>query len=223
MDEHLRALARHATIYPTELETRIAHLRGRLRSGELSDEQLALGTWLGDPAALAIVGKQDIPERLEAWIDGFHRWGMEARVRAALALCEHVSVQPKLVLDPLRGAGKRLGDPDTALLAVEAVRDWLRCPCEAHRKACWRAADNAGCDYPSAKRSGDPAWGAYAQTSSATAYLVSSGPGYEVSSGHEAEAARAVASDDALRRAVATALLPWVWRLSAVRAPQPPP
>jgi hypothetical protein len=211
-DESLRELERRwkETDLPVD---EAAFLTTRVRVGDLASDRLELAAYLWYPAArIALPGANAGAPDLRTFVAGFARWGKDARVRAALALTEYLAVAPRLVVDSRFARPRTVGEPDTALMALGAVRAWVDCPCEAHRSRLWYVADEAGIDYPAAKRFGDVAWGTFAQVASATAYLASSTDDqhdYRMHSGDEVAVALTRATADALRAVIVAALLPW--------------
>lgn len=100
-DQDLRALERRARA-TGHVDDAAAHLRARVRRGDLSPERLNLAAYAGDPAARAALGREaywlavravdhgdvsgegDVLD-LERWVRGLGRWGREVQQRAALA------------------------------------------------------------------------------------------------------------------------------------------
>lgn len=207
-DERLRGLGRHAE----DAEARARLLVERVRAGDLAADRLLLAAYLGDEAArLAAEGERWEPPTggLREWVGGLVRFGKEPRVRAALALCDAVAVAPRGEVEPTR-PWRRIGDPDVAAAAVAAVRAWLDCPCDAHRRGCHQAAEAAGLVYPGALRLDLP-WATFARAASAAAQLAAEPDDRTtvVESLAVLGAASGLADDAALRAAVVAALLPW--------------
>ncbi|MBL4844044.1 MAG: hypothetical protein JKY65_00840 [Planctomycetes bacterium] len=85
--------------------TKAALVAERLRRGALSENQAALAAWLGSEAALSAVGgeraseapppagssrdavEEWISKKARPWLKEFQRFGVEASVRATLAIC----------------------------------------------------------------------------------------------------------------------------------------
>ena len=103
----------------------VAWLRERLRTGELTADELALAAYCGAAAALQVVGALQEPtvQDNSVWANGLRKWGAEATVRAAAALGRHFAC------DWQPGVG--VGDLEEGLLAVER---WILCPCDRHRR-----------------------------------------------------------------------------------------
>lgn len=210
-DERRRELERS-----DDVEDRARLLVERVRAGDLAADRLRLAAYLGHAGArLAVEGESWEPPTggLRAWVSGLVRYGKEARVRAALAICEAVVVEPRGEVEPTR-PWRRVGEPDFARAAVDAVRAWLACPCDEHRGQCRQAADAAGLVYPGALRL-DERWAAFAQAAAAAAYLTAEPDAevaqerWHVAAGVEVDAARRLLDDAPLFVAVTSALVPW--------------
>lgn len=113
MDAHLRGLARRVAADSDDLDARVELLRGRVRTGELSEERLAFAAFLGDQASRLALGSSapEVPENFEEWTGQFcQRYGPETDARAWLAearsLCAGFDADPR---------------PREAILAAEAL------------------------------------------------------------------------------------------------------
>lgn len=103
-DEELRALEQRY-LETNDPADEAALLAERLRRGALSENQLALAAWLGSEAALSVVGGEQASEaqppagvgrealddwsgrESRPWLSDFERFGLEACLRATLAVC----------------------------------------------------------------------------------------------------------------------------------------
>ncbi len=96
-----------------------AYLLRRVRAGALSQARLDLAAYCGH-AAFAARGDAG-PDTAEAFVAGLAPWGREVCVRAGLAAFDRAFA----ATGPSKpGAG-----------CVEALGDWVECPCEAHVRA----------------------------------------------------------------------------------------
>lgn len=147
-DSKLRTLVRSAALRPGDAEARAALLRERLRSGELSEERLRLAAWLGDSAALLVLGK-GAPEPLPARVKLRERiWSARASrgARSFAVLAEHdASVFVRAALRVVGAARTPLeAEAQQAVtLTTERARAWLECPCSAHATAARDASGEA--------------------------------------------------------------------------------
>jgi hypothetical protein len=204
-DDRLRDLERRAK--QLQPGARAALLTERLRTGELTRERLELAAYAGDADARAIGFGPSAAAAPADWFRGFYRWGKATRVRAGLAACASIDVEPRLAD---LGNGRRMGAPNTARASLAAVQAWLECPCDRHETACYWAGDEAGCDFPRAQRV-DPPWGAFACAASSLAYLTSETEpppenGYLRRSSAELDIASAVVPIDDLVAAITLAV-----------------
>lgn len=120
MDAHLRTIERHmAAGDPT---ARQQLLRARARAGQLP--QLHLLAYLGDRDAQALLGPDAplIHHRSRNWYLGLANYGKRVPVHAAIIAGRMVAP-----------AWAHLG-LDLALTCLHVAEEWLRCPCELHRK-----------------------------------------------------------------------------------------
>jgi len=87
-DERLRELERRwkETGSP---EDEAAYLLERVRAGDLSQERLELAAYCGHQAATRALGSSAprTYQKLELWIRGLARWGVDPALRCSLALC----------------------------------------------------------------------------------------------------------------------------------------
>lgn len=126
MDGALRALER-AWLTSGALEDGVGLLAARRRAGFVTDEQLALAAFVGDPAAARVAGcpvaPRDLlsctPGDLSHYVKGVERWGTRAAVRLAVAW-----VRTLRALDDHRLTSAR---PHVAR-GIEAADAWLADP-----------------------------------------------------------------------------------------------
>ncbi len=147
-DSRLRSLERQAQT--GDLDAAVAFLRERKRIGEIDQRRIELAAYCGHGAAYALQreGWGGFPpgwlrdSRSKTWVhfvEGLGRFGNETRIRAALAAAR-VALPHVIARQP--GCILSVGDPCgecphcQARCTIEAVRAWLKCPCEKHAKAC---------------------------------------------------------------------------------------
>lgn len=126
-DKRRRSEATRAT------EDEAAYLLARVRAGELTQERLELAAYGGDQASRLALGKTapEHPEGVEAWIEGLARWGRPVCGVAALGVVEFVRDHWRWSWD------ERLDK------AIQALADWIVCPCEQHRLVAREATSNS--------------------------------------------------------------------------------
>jgi hypothetical protein len=116
VDDRLRSLERAAET--GEPASGAALHAARLRAGLVSEERLRLAAYLGDPAAVLLVGPPPPPGifGLGSRVRGLAPWGRPTWVRAGLAMARCAL------------AATRAEEPTVVRLAAE----WAACPCADH-------------------------------------------------------------------------------------------
>ena len=141
-DERLRLLEVAATTGDPGARLRL--LAERARMGQVDLDALRLAAYCGDLDARTVLGPATpaVPNRSKAWFLGLAAFGKPVSVRAALAL-------GRLVLPTWNQLGLRV-----AVAAVGSADEWLRCPCENHRRRAAGFADLAAVSMPTTARAG---------------------------------------------------------------------
>lgn len=107
------------------VDDEVAYLRERVRVGDLAQEQLEIAAYCDYKAASALVGNTH-PVSLGAWVEGFGRFGFPWMELAAMHAAR--AVLPRWFV--LLGAEPVAA---VAIPAIEALANYLECPCEKHR------------------------------------------------------------------------------------------
>ena len=92
-----------------------------LRAGRLSEHDLQLAAYAGDPAAGRILGTADNQAGspgAEEWLAGLRRWGYPALIAAALGALDLA----------IRGAAPSLELEEGAIAVRDALAEWLSAP-----------------------------------------------------------------------------------------------
>jgi hypothetical protein len=131
-DEAVRELERLFRVSGS-VEDEAKWLSARVRAGELAREALATLGFLGHAAALAASGEPaPQPWEQEDVLARLRPLGKEWVVRATIALARSVSPYWRAVLP---------GDGSAAAV-LDAASAWALCPCDSHRDAAKRAAED---------------------------------------------------------------------------------
>lgn len=133
----------------------VARMCEALAAGTITDEQLELAAYLGDPIAHEVSGQSgacpklgrlgmhggDQQTALRRWVFGLAKCGRPAVIRAAVAAADLARSYAKTECSWAHEASTDapLGTPrcvcDGFKLVRQALRDWLRCPCDEHLTA----------------------------------------------------------------------------------------
>lgn len=108
-------------------------LRKKVERGEIGLRSLELAAYCGNEIAASALNQAPPaqppvehpgwdPDGFCSFLRGFSRWGHPAMVRSTLAVVRPVLKQPTRPVELAR--------------VIDAVEDWLRCPCEAHADRC---------------------------------------------------------------------------------------
>ena len=141
-DARLRELERRFE-HTRSIEDEAAWLRARVQAGELSEGRVRLAALLEHAAASICVRAWGAPERLrDAQQIAKHlaSAGRETLVRGIVSVgrsvVEHYRTAPEIA---------RPEHVTSAASALDAVEDWLLCPCAAHALAAERAGEAVEC------------------------------------------------------------------------------
>ena len=118
-----------------------AHLRLRIRAGEVSEERARLAAHLGhSPAREALSLGPQTSSGLDEWVAGICAFGLEPVVRTAVAVS-------RSVLDTSCSLA-------SSTLNLEAAEDWVHCPCNDHAAAAYGVAREGYLPLPQPLRPG---------------------------------------------------------------------
>lgn len=117
-DERLQQLRRACDHGVLEAQGRL--LRERMRAGELTEEQVRLAAYCGDPLGNALLGPRapNVPLDVEERLEGLADWGRSACVRAGVGIAR--SGLPSFERDQ--------NDPGPVRELIEACEQWLCAP-----------------------------------------------------------------------------------------------
>lgn len=124
-DSRLRELERRwkETGSPKDEEL---YLRECLRTGRLSEEQLALAAFCTHSVAQVILDYQAPiqPDTLREWVEGLSHWGKMCSIRAAIAAAQSCLHR-----------WTRYPEDNRPQEALNAVIAWIHCPCAEHQES----------------------------------------------------------------------------------------
>lgn len=136
-DARLRDLERQAATGDLAAGARLLLQRERL--GHVTRVQLELAAHAGDAAAARALGVSPTDDAA-GWARGFYRFGRDVCVRVTATVTATLLERGPPLL--------RRGGPEQ-LAALEALRPWLACPCEAHAAPAIAAARRRAFELPS--------------------------------------------------------------------------